>query len=141
MEVAELKQEVRAVFDPLAIRFSLSGPTEASLATTEFSFGYVAHDLGIQIAVDMCDFFIYVLLFRPVGAEIPLGYTDANGRTQKLYLQQALKSLSINTEQETQALRKLAGNHLNCTAMATILARLLERHWPMLLANVEKWLP
>jgi hypothetical protein len=141
MEVSELKREVRAVFDPLATRLNLSGPTETSLATTEFSLGYIAHNLGIQVAVDMGQFFIHILLFRPVNGEMPVGYTGPDGKTQKLYLQQALKNLSIGTEKETQALRKLAGNHLNCTSMAKILAALVERHWPLLSTNGGKWFP
>lgn len=141
MEVSELKQDVRNVFDPLAIRLNLSGLGEASSTTTEFSLGYVAQNLGVQITVDMSDFFIYALLFRPTGDTIPVGYTDASRKPQKLYLQQALKSLSVGTEQETRALRKLAGNHSNCTAMATIIAELIERHWTILLANAEKLLP
>lgn len=141
MEVAELKRAVRAVFDPVATRLNLSGPVESSLATTEFSLGYMAHNLGIQIAVDMGQFFIHVLLFRPANDEIPVGYTGPDGNIQKIYLQQALKKLSINTEQETQTLRKCAGNHMNCTSMAKILADLLERHWPILSDNAEKWFP
>jgi hypothetical protein len=139
MEVAELKREVRDVFDPLAVRLNLSGPVETSMATTEFSLGYMGHTLGIQVSVDMSQFFIHVLLFRPSDDKIPIGYTDIDGRTQKVYLQQALKTVSISTEQETQALRKLAGNYMNCTSMAKILADLVEHHWPLISGNVTKW--
>lgn len=141
MEVAELKRAVRAVFDPVATRLNLSGPVESSLATTEFSLSYMTHNLGIQVAVDMSQFFIHVLLFRHANNEMPVGYTGPDGSIQKIYLQQALKKLSIGTEQETQALRKCAGNHRNCTSMAKILADLLERHWLVLSDNVQKWLP
>jgi hypothetical protein len=94
--------------------------------------------MGVEVVVDMAQFFIHVLVFRPIDGQIPCGFADSDGNIHALYLQNALKALSISTEQETQVLRKLGGDHMNCTAMATILAGLLERYWPMILANNEK---
>jgi hypothetical protein len=144
MNAAELKNEVRSVFDPLSVKLGLVGHSEASLATTEFSLGYVGHPLGIQVLVEMSQLFIHVLLFRSMDGEIPFGFTDAAGDPQKIYLQQGLKALSINSEQENQELRKLKitrshiGNLSMYLSMSKILAELLERHWLSLSNDAEK---
>lgn len=139
MEVSDLKKEVEAVFNPAAVKLNLAGPAESSLASTEFSLFYFGDSLGVQVSVDMSQFFIHVLLFRPEGGVLPIGYFDARGKTQKVYLQVGLKSLFINIERETRTLQKLGGDYRNCTTMAKLLADLVVRHWPQLLENAPRW--
>jgi hypothetical protein len=139
MDISELKQQVRSVFDPLANRLGLIGPTEASIISTEFDLSYSTQTLGLEITVDMSDFFIYALIYRPQGIFPPIGYDDEQGKRHKLYLQQALKELGIDTTRETRALQKLSGNIQNRYEMAGILAQLLERNWPLLLSNQARW--
>jgi hypothetical protein len=131
MEVSEIVNEVRDVFDPLAGRLDLSGPVQMSLATTEFSLIYSGRSLAVEVSIDMSQFFIHVLLFRPSDSGISVDYN------KQVYLQQALEALSVNVEQETRSLRKLGGNHLNCKAMAKLQAELLERYWSLLCDNTE----
>ena len=139
MEISELKKQIREIFDPLAARLGLKGPVEFSLSSSDFHFGYSTEAIGVELTVDMSDFFIYALIYKPTGNCIPIGYNDQTGRRQKLYLQEALKDLSIQTNKETEALQKLAGDYLNCLKMTGILARLLEQNWPQLSSNSQRW--
>ena len=139
MEVSNIKQQVRDVFDPLAIRLGLNVFVELSQTSTNFHLGYANQRIGLEIEVEMLDFFIYGLLFRPCGSVLPIGYTDSDGKRQKLYVQQALKELSINTNQETHTIQKLGGDYRNCREMAEILARLIEQHWQELSNKPAQW--
>jgi hypothetical protein len=139
MEITDIKQQVKEVFDPLAIRLGLNGPIELSLTPTNFHLGYTSHTIGLEIEVEMIDFFVYALLFRPNGNEIPLGYDDENGKRQKLYIQQALKELSIDVNRETHSIQKLGGDYRNCPQMAERLARLVGQYWPELSQNPALW--
>lgn len=141
MQTSELKENVRDAFDPIARTYGLSGPIETSLATTEFHLGYSNERLGFEITVDLSDFFIYVLIFKPVGNQAPIGYEDESGKRRKLYLQQALKELAIDASKETRALQKLGGDYRNCDKMLAILAPLLWQYWPQISADPDRWFP
>jgi|GEM_PF-4493556 len=139
MEIAEIKQQIRKVFDPLAIRLGLDGPIELSLSPTDAHLGYTSEAIGLEVVVDIGDFFIYALLFRPTGDGLPLGYNDETGKRQKLYIQQALKELSIDVSRETEGLQKLGGDYRNCQEMAEKLAHLVEHYWPDMSQNPARW--
>jgi hypothetical protein len=139
MEVSELKQEIRNVFDPLANKLGLTGPVDMSLASTDFNLSYSTQEIGLELTVDMGDFFIYALIFRPEGSAPPIGYHDENGRRQKMYLQNALEELKIDVSIETRALQKLGGNFENCDEMTRILARLVQQYWLQISSNTERW--
>ena len=141
MEVSQIKQQIRKVFDPLASRLGLDGPIELSLTPTDVHLGYTntSKAIGLEIEVELIDFFIYALIFRPIGDGLPIGYNDETGKRHKLYVQQALKELSIDVSQETRELQKLGGDYRNCQAMAEKLARLVEHYWPDVSQNPTRW--
>ena len=138
MEITDIKKQIRQVFDPLANRLSLRGPIEMSLGSMDFHFGYLTEAIGIEIRVDMSDFFVYALVFRPEDNAIPIGYEDGNGVRQKLYLQKALKELGIDVNKETLALQRLGGDWRNCNKMTEILAKLVDEYWTQISMNSKR---
>ena len=60
--------------------------------------------------------------------EVPLGYDGPDGKTQKLFLQDALERLQIPYDGEEE-LKKLGGDYRNCDEMASRLAVLVEKTW------------
>ena len=139
MEIIDIKKQIRQVFDPLANRLSLRGPIEMSLGATDLHFGYLTEAIGVEITVDMSDFFVYALIFRPEENTIPIGYNDSNGVRQKLYLQQALKELGIDVNKETLALQRLGGDWRNCDRMIEILAKLVDENWTQISLNPKRF--
>jgi hypothetical protein len=139
MEVSEVRKMMRKVFDPLATRLNLDGPIELSLTPTDVHLGYTTNAIGLEIEVETVDFFIYALIFRPSGHGLPLGYNDETGKRHKLYVQQALKELSIDVSRETRELQLLGGDYRNCQEMADKLARLIEHYWPAMSQNSTRW--
>ena len=139
MEVQDIKQQIREVFDPIVFGFGLTRTMEPSLTTTSFSLGYADKTLGLEIEVEMIEFFMFALLFRPRVESLPAGEFDEHARRQKMYLQQAMNELSIDVSSETKALQKLRGDYRNCRNMAQILARLISDHWTSLSQNAVRW--
>jgi len=131
MEIDEIKSILRSKFDPIAMRIGLEGPYEEVYGHSSFSFGYFSRDLGLEVRVDMSDFFIYVLVFRTQQNNIPIGYKDQAGHRQKLYFQEALKELSLGGQTETKELKRLGGDYRNCEKMASLLATLVEEKWSL----------
>lgn len=139
MEVKDIKQQIRDVFDPLANKLGLLGPNESKLSHTQFALAYSDERIGIELSIDLSDFFIYALLFIPREDEVPIGYQDSSGYRQKLYLQEALKELSIDCAQETKRLQGLGGNYKNCEEMALELSHLIDKHWTIVYSQHNRW--
>ena len=141
MEVAQIKLLIRNIFDPLASRLGLDGPIELTLTPSDVHLGYtnLGKEIGLEITVEVIDFFIYALIFRPSGDGLPVGYSDENGKRQKLYIQQALKELSIDISQETRELQTLAGDYRNCQILAEKLAGLVEHYWSDISQHPSRW--
>jgi hypothetical protein len=141
MEIQNIREQVREVFDPLTKRLGLNGPIQSSQTSSSFHLGYTSKTIGLEIEVETLDFFIYALLYRPSGDILPVGYNDKTGKRQKLYIQQALKELAIDVSQETCVIQKLGGDYHNCRKVAEMLARLIEQHWQKLSQNSAQWFP
>jgi hypothetical protein len=132
MEIGDIEQQVKMVLDPMASRLGLRGPIRRVFTHTSLSIAYMSGDLGVEINIDLSDFFLFALLFKATGQEIPVGYEDENGRRQKVYLQHALERLGRDVTGATKVLQKLAGDYRNCESMARIISDLLEPNWPLL---------
>jgi hypothetical protein len=78
------------------------------------------------------------LVFKPSGSDIPNDYNDPSGAPQKLYIQDALKKLSVDATWSDKALQKLRGDAKNQSAMLGILTKLVEDHWPLITSNIKK---
>ncbi len=139
MEAAELLRQVRHVFDPLTERLGLGDPLEVRHSNTNFSIAYAGAEIGLEIDIDIGDFFIYALLFKPSVAGLPVGYRDAQGTRQKLYVQEALSELSFDCKAESLTLQRLGGDYRNCDEMASRLAILVEKNWPAIAARGVNW--
>lgn len=139
MELEEIKQQIKDVFDPLSIRIGLFEIMDSALSYTQFSLFYFNDKIGIELSVDLIDFFIYALLFKPKEHKAPIGYQNKYGQRQKIYFQEALKKLSINCEKETKKLQRLGGNFKNCAEMALELSNLIDKYWPIIYSNHTKW--
>jgi hypothetical protein len=139
METRDIKRQIRNVFDPLAQKFGLLGFCESNLSNTGFSIAYFCCEMGLELNVDLSDFFIYALLYKPSGQEIPVGYEDASGNRQKIYLQEALKELAIDVGKAKRRLQQLGGDYQNCSEMLTILQRLVEENWHQLISERHRW--
>jgi hypothetical protein len=128
---------VRHVFDPLSEKLGLRGPT-AKTQNISFSLGYFGNKVGFEIQVDLLPFLVMLLPFRMTGEDkVPIGYTDGDGLQQKRYLQEVLARLRIPYDREDKYLREMSGKWDNCEAMANILAKLLEQHWPAICDHAD----
>jgi len=139
VEIEDIKRQIRDVFDPLAKNLGLQGPYESTLSHTQLSIAYCNDSIGIELSIDLSDFFIYALLYKPVGDQVPIGYQDRSGCRHKLYLQEALKELSIEFSKETKMLQKLGGNYKNCGEMALALSSFIGKHWESVNAQPGRW--
>ncbi len=118
METTELIRQVRHIFDPLSEKLEFGEPLEDRQNNTSFSVAYPGTEVGLQLFIDVSDFFIYALLFKPSVTGLPIGYRDDQGTRQKLYLQEALSELSIDGKAETLALQKLWGRIVKLLALS-----------------------
>lgn len=139
MKVEEIKKQIRDIFNPLAAKIGLIGPDEYVLSNTQLSFAYSCDKIGLELSIDLSDFFIYALLYKPSHEGIPKGYFDKKGVRQKLYFQEALKEISIDCIQETKELQKLGGNYKNCAEMALKLSNLIGQHWAIINSQHDRW--
>ncbi|WP_281184373.1 hypothetical protein [Trichlorobacter lovleyi] len=139
MEIVDIKQKVNKVFSPVMQKLGLHNFCESDRTTTLFSLAYFSEEVGLELSVDLSDFYIYVLLFKPDGKNIPIGYTDSAGHRQKIYLQEALKILSIDIESINKKLQKLGGNYQNCSEMLAILKVVVEENWELLVSERNRW--
>ncbi len=103
-----------------------------------FSLGYFGDDLGLEVLVDMSDFFIYALVFRNRINEIPVGYVDEHGHRQEIYIQEASKDLRNFDDTISKQIQRLGGNYKNCRLMAALLAKLIEQGWPLIATHFER---
>ena len=138
MEIRDIKTAIRLRFDPLAHSLGLKGPNERVHNNVSFSFGYFADDIGLELRIELSDFFIYALIFKAEQGEIPSGYKNNLGERQKLYFQEALKELSLGGEMETKELQRLGGDHRNCEEMASKLAGLIKDKWASIYAQKKR---
>jgi hypothetical protein len=138
MTTDEIKIQINDIFSPLAQKLGLLGYTENDRSNTTFSIAYISAAIGIELNVDLSDFFIYALLFKPEGKTIPVGYESESGGRQKIYIQEALKVLSVDARSETQALQSLAGNYHNCAEILEILKNLIEKNWNTLISEHDR---
>ncbi|HEY9161832.1 MAG TPA: hypothetical protein VIS94_12220 [Desulfomonilia bacterium] len=129
MESSEILNQVRVVFDPLAKSLGLQGPIVMALGYTTILVGYHNNAVGLEIEIDLSDFFLFALIYRSKENKIPIGYNDDKGLRQKIFIQDALKMLSIDIAKETKTLQKLGGDYHNCTQMAEILAKIISQYW------------
>lgn len=138
MEVDELKQSIQDVFNPIANYFGLKGPIDTAKSNVSFSFAYESSSIGIEVDVEMIQFFIFVSLYCPVDGRLPKTYINSSGTKQRLHLQEALKILAINVDEDTQRLKNLGGKYQNSKEMALIQAQLLQKYWKQISSNTEK---
>jgi hypothetical protein len=139
MEVEEIKKQILDIFNPIFSKIGLIGPNEINLSNTQFSFTYSNDKIGLELSVDISDFFIYALLYKPSEEGVPRDYFDRNGVRKKLYLQEALKLLSIDCSMETMKLQKLGGNYKNCSEMSSMLADLIDKNWAIINSQHDRW--
>lgn len=109
------------------------------MSHTQLSIAYSDDRIGLELSIDLSDFFIYALIFKPVGDHVPVGYHDGSGRRHKLYLQQALKELSIDVSKETKRLQELSGNFKNCGEMVLVLSSLIHQYWASVSKQPDRW--
>ena len=139
MEIQSIKTEIREIFDPIASMLGLHSYSECSRSNTEFSVAYLAEKVGLELNIDLSDFFIYALLIRPTGGDIPVGYQDDSGRRQKVYLQEALKEVGVDIQEITLKLQRMGGDCQNCSGMLAVLSELIKENWEVLVEERQRW--
>jgi len=132
VEVQDIRTQIHAVLDPLFKRLGLLECFEYRQAETVFSILFQSKDIGLEVNVDLADFFIYTLLFKPKGSEIP-DYED------EIYVQEALDQIGVDIKAVTQKLQQLGGDYRNCSKMLAIIKEIIEAHWSTLLAKRNRW--
>ena len=135
----DIMTQIHKVFDPLAQKLGLLRCLERRSSETVFSIAFQADDIGLELNVDLADFFVYALLYKPSGDEIPVGYEDRTGGTQKIYVQEALKQLDIKVAETTRVLQKMGGDYHNCSEMLASIKDMVELHWSSLTAEKTRW--
>lgn len=138
-DIQSIKSQIDGSLRPLADRLGLHTLLESKRSHTVFSIAFASEDLGLELNVDLADFFIYALLFKPSGGEVPVGNQDASGNRQKIYVQEALKQLGVDISGATQKLQQLGGDHRNCSEMLALIRELVEDHWAVLEAERLRW--
>jgi hypothetical protein len=128
MEISDIVKLVRNEFDPVASKLGLGGPLVDD-SGRELSLAYFGEGIGLEIAVDMYEFFVFALVFRANGHSVPRGYEDDKGKRQKFYVQEVLSKLGLSNEGIDGRLQRMRGKWSNCTAMASALAELVEKNW------------
>lgn len=139
MTTDEIKIQIRDAFDPLAQKFGLSEYSECEQSNAAFSIAYMSDVIGIELNVDLSDFFIYALIFKSMGKIIPVGYEAELGCRQKIYIQEALKELAVDVGSTTKALQQLGGDYRNCAEMLEILKDIVEENWQLLVSEHHRW--
>jgi len=139
MDKSELKSKVRAVFDAVAHELCLVSRREQDVSNTVFEIQYFSPDVGIEVSVDMADFFIYLLIGKPDVQGLPASYYDDRGCRCKLYVQEALKMLGVDVRTVTRQLHLLGGDVGNCDEMLQVLRGLLKSNWSLLIRHVDRW--
>ena len=92
----------------------------------------MSKDIGLELNVDLADFFIYALLFRPAKGGIAVGYYDVSGRRQQIYVQEALSKMGIDVQDITKKLQQMGGDYRNCHDMLDLLKHMIESNWSTL---------
>lgn len=133
--IQDIKSQIHELFDPLAEKLGLHTFFESEQSQTVFSIAFASDDLGLELNVDLADFFVYAMLFRPVGTVLPIGYQDSFGNRQKLYVQEALKELGVEIGDTTHRLQQLGGDRRNCSGMLVIIKEMVEVNWSALKAD------
>jgi len=137
----EVIERVRRHFDDVALGLGLRGPL-LKRANTYFDLAYFHGEIGLEVLVELADFFIYALVFRSSSdGVVPAEYTDDGGRRQKMHVQHVLDHLGIPHDEEDARLKRLGGSYRNCDEMARCVADLVERAWPHLAARSEQLFP
>jgi hypothetical protein len=130
-----------AVLAPVTSKYLLAGPSVVR-RNTSFSLVYVGPNLGLEVLVEVDNFFAYAMPFRPVaGRPPPEGLLGRGGTVRQMYLQEALDRLRIPHHREQAYMRSLAGGHRNGRQMLEVIAMLVDNHWPALLAASDSLFP
>jgi hypothetical protein len=135
MEISELRRNIKSKFDLIASKNGAEDIEGKQISKNIIKFGYIIKGCGIEIQIELDDFFIFLLFFRVNGKEIPLGYEDQGGRPQKMYIHQVLNKLGVDHKTETKEMQKLRGDDINWEAMANILVKLLEDNLAQIVKN------
>jgi hypothetical protein len=134
LSIEDIKKEIVSNFGFLSQDFRLYGPQIIDF-NTSFSVGYFAKDIGVEIQVDLPNFFIYILIFLNSDNTIPFGYTSFTGKRQKRHLQHILKKLNIIDNVCIKDITILGGDYRNYSLLSKKLSRLLRDNWPVILAK------
>ncbi len=127
-------------FDFLIRELDFGNP-DITRHNTYFSIAYIRDDLGIEIQVELMQFFIYVLLFKPCENKASIAYKDSLGITQKRHLQEILLQLSVITSPEIKEIQQLGENYRNCDALASKLSNLLRKNWENIMTHKKHLFP
>lgn len=138
-EIHNIRSQIVELFGPLAKTLGLHTYMERKLSNTVFSIGYASGKLGIELNVDLADFFIYAILFKPAENEIPVSPHDSAGNKQKIYVQEALKELGVEISMPTQRLQQLGGDYRNCHEMLVVINDMIENYWENLETEQNRW--
>jgi hypothetical protein len=96
---------------------------------------YVASDFGIDVEIEMLDFFIYVLIACPAAAE-KAGYYDSGPTILRRHLQEVLRGSSRLSSAEEDRIRAFGGRAEGATPLARALGELLRVNLPWLRMNL-----
>lgn len=140
MTTEDIIQTVLENFDFLIRELDFGNP-DITRHNISFSIAYIRDDLGVEIQVELSQFFIFVLLFKPCGNKVPIGYKDSLGITQKRYLQEILLQLSVITSLEIKEIQQLGKDYRNCDALASKLSNLLRKNWENIMVHKEHLFP
>ena len=135
MEVTELKNKIIDLVDPVFRGLGLSGPFEYSIASTDLHLAYMSDDVGLEIIIEMADFFVFAMIFHPKEKTVPIGYHDESGRRQKLYLQQALNKLSANGSSYNEQMSAFRVDSKNYKEFISLVINIIEQNWLAIVEN------
>lgn len=144
MSIEEIKTRVRQQFAFLIGEFGFKEPQVQDQRTSS-TFRYLDGELALEVEVEYCQFFIFVLVVKLEEGRLPQGYYQAKGTACRLHLQDIIKKFGLLPAEECDVLRSLAraraangSNDANEEMMIKSAATLLHQTLGWILANNEK---
>lgn len=89
-------------------------------------------ELGVQFTVDWRDPYVFSLIWSPSESRCPVGYKSADGRTVKMYVQEALRRLNVDVSGFNGRMLSLRGRREKLDDMMELSLDLLENYFEKL---------
>ncbi len=131
MENHEICDKVKAIFDPAAMKLKLGRGTRTT-RHAGYSISYPGEPYGLEIEIDLMDFFIMPLVYhcnQTRQQALPTYRDPDTQKRHKDFLERIAERIELNMKNDFEKIRQMKGDHLQCEQISLELARLIESCW------------